>query len=73
MVPMLTGDWLIFVGKASKVDRTRLIKQYCRRCPVIAQCKRWADAERGFVGVAGGGIYSPTSDGKAHKRIEIEE
>lgn len=70
---MLTGDWLIFVGKAPKVERIRLVNQYCRRCPVMAQCGRWADRERGFVGVAGGAIYSPTSDGKAHRRIEIED
>lgn len=29
----------------------------CQRCPVLAQCRAWADSERDFEGVAGGLVY----------------
>lgn len=27
-------------------------------CPVVAQCRAWADSEREYVGVAGGRVYT---------------
>lgn len=29
----------------------------CQRCPVLAQCRAWADSELDFEGVAGGLVY----------------
>lgn len=29
----------------------------CRQCPVMDQCRAWADSERNYVGVAGGRVY----------------
>lgn len=30
----------------------------CAQCPVVAQCRQWADEETGYVGVAGGAAYT---------------
>jgi WhiB family redox-sensing transcriptional regulator len=29
----------------------------CQRCPVLSQCRAWADSELDFEGVAGGLVY----------------
>lgn len=31
--------------------------ELCAGCPVIAQCRAWADSEATYVGVAGGRVY----------------
>lgn len=30
-----------------------LIRKYCDKCPVAAECRRWAEREESFLGVAG--------------------
>lgn len=38
--------------------RARQALELCRQCPVVEQCRAWADTERTYVGVAGGRVYT---------------
>lgn len=30
----------------------------CASCPVLEQCRQWAEEERDYVGIAGGAVYT---------------
>lgn len=34
-----------------------LVKRYCKGCPVLAQCRNWAETDEYFTGTAGGRYY----------------
>lgn len=45
------------------IDATRVPEVWdglrlCADCPVIAQCRAWAEAETDYVGIAGGRVYT---------------
>lgn len=35
----------------------RLNRDYCSQCPVLRQCRNWADNDFNFSGIAGGRVY----------------
>lgn len=44
----------------------------CARCPVVAQCREWAESERPhFMGVAGGLVYGDDRSKKSHNQREV--
>lgn len=36
----------------------------CATCPVVQQCRAWANTEEHFIGVAGGKVYTDRVRGK---------
>lgn len=61
--PLLWADRAACAGHPELTDertklRARKALELCRRCPVVEQCRAWADAEGTYVGVAGGRVYT---------------
>lgn len=56
-LPKLEGAACIRkAGIFSDPRRVGEAKAICARCPVIADCDRWASSERGLVGVVAGEV-----------------
>lgn len=50
-------------GQPTMIDATRPPKVWdglalCARCPVITQCRTWAEDESEYVGIAGGVVWT---------------
>lgn len=67
-VAVNAADPLVWSAEALCNGRPELTDQRCKRqaqraltlcqsCPVMTQCRAWADGERDYVGVAGGRVY----------------
>lgn len=50
------------------------VEEFCLDCPVLAECRRWADSEPEFTGIAAGRVYYSATrrDGRAieHSRSQ---
>lgn len=60
--PMLWAARAACIGKPELTDqkgrrKARRALDLCAQCPVMEQCRAWADNERSYVGVAGGRVY----------------
>lgn len=40
----------------------------CASCPVVEQCRRWAETETEYVGVAGGAVWTSRHRGRRSTR-----
>lgn len=61
--PLLWAEEAACVGHPELTDertklRARKALAMCRQCPVIEQCRAWAEAEGTYVGVAGGRVFT---------------
>jgi hypothetical protein len=57
-------DRATFTGPyPTKADAQDIARRYCHKCPVMLQCRKWAESERYFSGIAGGVAYSVSNMG----------
>lgn len=61
--PLVWTTRALCAGRPEATDsrtkrRAEAALELCRQCPVLEQCRAWADAEGTYVGVAGGRVYT---------------
>lgn len=60
--PMAWAARAACIGRPELMDqkgsrKARAALELCEQCPVLAECRAWAEAEGSYVGVAGGRVY----------------
>lgn len=77
-VPEFIRDEFTYVpaGRGVAHEQTkRLKREYCDHCPVLAQCREWADRDVYFAGIAGGRLYRDIRNGRGTRGgiVEVED
>jgi hypothetical protein len=61
------------IGTTDAAEAAEVVEEFCAKCPVVQQCRTWADGDRQYEGVAGARVFKWTKipvlvDGKVKQR-----